>query len=168
MDLHVLMKDFALFEGAQVGHGPRHPTHPQGTMSQDIARFLDTFSFLRQDTGYTQFLETYAGASIFKKDRLWMVDILGFAGGDVCSSITDMEGDIVDECGFLMYSYIIIETRPLGSRQISFGFDATQQHRKGVYRVFADNPTAWHWYCPSFLIWLDHLIRYHGQLDDIR
>lgn len=166
MDLHSLMHTFAQIDGAQVGYGPLHPIYPQKELANDIDLFLDTYAFLQHDQGYTRFLETYAGASIFKKNSVWMVDILGFASSTICSSITDMEGNIIDEYGFLLYSYITIDTRPIGSRQVSFAFDATQQRQPGIYRVFANDPAAWHWYCPSFLVWLERLIQYQGHLDE--
>lgn len=165
MDIHSLMNDFSKFDGAKIGFGPLHPLHPQKALAGNIKHFLDTYPFLEQDEGYIQFLQLYAGASIFKKDSIWMVDILGFTDNTICSPIAAMEGDIIDEYGFLMYSYIVIETRPIGSRQLSFAFDSTIQHPQGIYRVFADAPNAWHWYCPSFLIWLERLIACEGRLD---
>lgn len=158
------MAQFAQFKGAQVGYGPCHPTHPNLSIAGDIASFVEHYSFLQHDTDYISFLEIFAGARILSPQSSWMVDILGFA--DVCALMTAPEGEIVDEEGVLLFSYIVLEERPAGSQQISFGFDATQQRRPGVYRTMAEYAYQWQWYCPSFLIWLERLIQYQGRLDE--
>jgi hypothetical protein len=170
MDIHPLMQQFALFEGARVGRGPNHPTAPNLTIVDEVAAFLERYSFVQRDQGYVAFLESYAGASVLQAGTHVTVDILGFAGASICSHMFELEEDIIDEAGYFMYGYIILDNKPLGSKQISFGFDATQERQHGIYRyAYIGDGAAqkqWHWYCADFLEWLTRLIRYHGRLDD--
>lgn len=160
MDIHTLIKRFAQLEGAGVGFGPKHPVSPNLSISNEVEDFLREFSFLRQDQGYVDFLEYYAGAHYMPSDDSVTIDIFGFT--DQSSHIIDLEGDIIDERGFLVFcAGNIVEhlikgrkTRPQG-----FAFDATGNRMRGVYDGLEGIQ-----YCKTFLEWLNALIENKGIL----
>jgi hypothetical protein len=162
MNIHSLMHQFAQFDGAQVGHGPKHPTEPNLTLTEEIATFFNHYSFLQHDQGYVDFQEYYAGASvIILSDNNLTVDIDIFGFLDVSTHMTKYEDPIVDEDGHLVFSYILFN-----KKQFSFSFNTNREW--GVYRTVVwenlDRQTSW--YCATFLEWLERLIQYQGRLDE--
>ena len=158
MNIHTLMTQFAQFEHAKIGRGPKHPTEPNVSLHTEVNTFLESYPFLRNDTGYIDFLECYAGASIFNQNSPFTVDILGFAGNSISTHMFEMEESVIDEEGFLMFGYLMLDDKSLGQHQISFGFDATHHRLPGVYQYVSQVDAQWDWYCATFLEWLDKLL----------
>lgn len=163
MNIHSLMHQFAQFQGAQVGRGPNHPIKPNLALAEEIATFFKRYPFLQRDPGYVDFQECYAGASVIMlsdNNRTVDIDIFGFL--DVSTHMTEYEDSIVDEDGYLVFSYILFD-----EQQCSFSFHAHRDRRSGVYRTIVrknlDRQTSW--YCATFLEWLERLIQQKGRLD---
>ena len=70
MDTDQLMARFATLPGARVGSGPRHPAHPDPSLTERVARFLEEIPALARDQGYVDFMWRYAGASRSDATRL--------------------------------------------------------------------------------------------------
>jgi hypothetical protein len=167
-ELNELMRRFAEeFEGAVVGQGPKHPDSPRPELQSEIDQFLNEYPFLREDAGYVAFLETYAGATVDSPEGVIVV-IFGFLL-DVGLHITEDEGPLIDDEGFLTFATVQVRTAE-GKEgfheytDMAFGFDATGERPPGIYRKIDFNPTAW--YCQDFLTWLRLLVENRGRLFD--
>src|SRR5260221_13257818 len=105
MDIQTLINQFVNLGHAQVGRGPKYPAEPATHLLPEIDSFLDSYSFLKQDKGYVDFLEFYAGASVFWPNGELIIDIFGFT--KVSSHLLNLEGPVVDEDGYLMFANTI-------------------------------------------------------------
>ena len=161
MDIHSLMNRFALLKGADVGRGPRHPTTPVPALAKEIKDFFQIYPFLRNDQGYVDFIECYAGAGISREPEL-IVDIYGFISGG--THIVKEDGIRLDERGYFAFCTTYLDD--LG--EVGFAFDATGERTSGIYRWIVDEHLQgdYSWYCPNFLEWLERLIKYEGRLDE--
>jgi hypothetical protein len=160
MDIHRLVQQFLLLEGASVGIGPKHPITPNSPSASEVEVFLNDYSFLRRDQGYVDFLESYAGGHLTPSDHRLGIDIFGF--DNQSSHIINLEGAIVDEQGFLTIcdGYIhILENKSTNVKPLSFAFDASGKRRWGIYY-----PTEERWYCESFMAWFELLVTRKGRL----
>ena len=168
VDLHSLMKRLAVSEHALLGTGPRHPVAPNPEIADEVERFLAQYPFLRQDQGYVDFLECYAGASFDCPDASLIVFIYGFLD-QVTRHFTKDEpfvGSAVDEeRGFLVFAEMVF--RPGKYRgvvdNVSYGyaFDMTETRRWGVYHDISSKDytsSKYEWHCESFLQLLEELV----------
>jgi hypothetical protein len=162
MDIHSLMRRLGEIQGAQVGHGPKHPVEPDFAIADEIAEFFKKYPALQHDQGYVNFLECYAGASISCEPEL-MVDIYGFVPGG--SHIVKEDGYRLDESGYFAFCTIFLDN----IKEIGFSFDATFdatiERKRGVYKWTLDEnlQASLTWYCTTFLEWLDTLITSQGR-----
>ena len=170
------MKRFSeKFEGACVGHGPKHSDIPNTDLQPEINQFLSEYPFLQQDKGYVNFLERYAGATLDAPEGL-IVIIFGFVLDIGGLHMTQDEGPIIDDEGFLCIAAVQVRSDEDAKgfdeyakgfdeyTDLAFSFDATGERRPGIYRNIGLNPKAW--YCEDFLTWLRLLIDKQGQLVD--
>ena len=166
------MQRFAQLPNARVGQGPKLWPYPNPALQKEIDDFLNQYPFLRQDQGYVDFMEYYAGASIYPSDDdeavnddELVIDLFGFNDGIALHIVKD-EGQIVGKDGFLCFCStetwdekvdpdFIIETE--------FLFDATQKRKPGIYLRSSVRPEA-EWFCETFLEWLELLIDKKGKL----
>lgn len=173
MDIHKLMRGFANLRDANIGHGPKHPTQPNLALKQEIEAFLDQYPVLRQDQGYVEFLECYAGAWLdWQPSEDLVIGLLGF-DMDVTANIANPdEGHPVDENGYLMFCDGIVRIHEgVGRTGVigqTFAFDATDKRKAGVYRSTSDRNgiTDYYWYCGSFLEWLTILLATKGNFPE--
>lgn len=150
----------------ETGRGPKHATSPNDELTQEIADFLDTYSFLSKDQSYVDFLESYAGLLLFRDDDFFSLGIFGF-DEDVSLHLVEGEGELIDKEGILAFANLTLPLQEADQsadnlRGIAFGFDSTQQKTWGVYRSIDEQP--YHWYCGSFLEWLEKLYNQKGRL----
>lgn len=160
MDIHGIVKQFLLLDGASVGVGPKHPSTPNTEIVSEVEAFLREYSFLGSDRGYVEFLESYAGGILTPSDGSLGIDIFGFDSQS--SHIIYLEGAIVDEKGFLTIcdGYISIrENEAIQEKPLSFAFDASGNRRWGIYY-----PPEERWYCESFTEWFELLVTTKGRL----
>jgi hypothetical protein len=147
----------------EVGFGPRHPVAPNPTIAGNLEMFFAQYPFLRQDQGYVDFLECYAGLYLERPDDELILDIFGFT--DVSSNIMGLEGPIVDNDGFLTFCDGTVRSTETNNVAelcpLSFSFDATQNRTKGVYYTTRQSN---YWYCESFLDWLEIIVTTRGKL----
>jgi hypothetical protein len=164
------MARFAVLDGSSVGRGPRHPTEPNPEPGLRIEQFLSAYPALRNDAGYVQFLEKYAGASIENEDGSQIVDILGFT--EASTDIDEADGPVVDSDGFLMVAEAIYHVRD-GNRtretvQHAFAYDVTGDRPGGIYHSLVSTqqlqPSFAHAF-DTFEAWLDDVIDREGWLD---
>jgi hypothetical protein len=171
---------------ACIGRGPEHPTHPDLTLANRLATWLEVHPFLNQDAGYVDFLRRYSGVDVLReytaenvaKGLDWDLKIPGFAPGpgplgwQDCLDYTGGHGGRLDptalhgnESGFYHFATICFRASGEGNEpsdwaQEEFGFDASAQRRAGVYRIL-DTPE---WFCESFSEWLVRVIDGRGRI----
>lgn len=169
MDVHALMREFAELDGAEVGQGPKHPIEPNLALTDVVTGFLKEHTFLKQDRGYVDFLECYAGAWVMWPNDDLVIDLFGFT--EVSRNIANPdEGEVVDTDGFLVFCDGLVRLQDdLGFSTVlgqAFAFDATGKRKWGVYRYIIDDSgkTDKYWYCETFLRMLEALIGTKGKL----
>lgn len=167
LNIHSLMKEFSRLEGAEIGRGPKHPSSPDPSLAPEIEEFLNQYPFLRQDRGYVDFLECYAGAWVMWPNLDFVVDLFGFA--NVSTHIVKEDGYVVDPTGFLKFCDGLVRIhKGVGHEGVlgqGFAFDATGKRRWGVYRSITDEVESdKYWYCETFLQALAALIETKGNL----
>jgi hypothetical protein len=150
----------------ETGRGPKHPTLPNTELVEEIAEFLETYSFLKTDQGYVNFLERYAGLLLYRDSDFLSLGIYGF-DNDVSLHLVNGEGELIDEAGILTFADLTLPLQEGDQSSenltaIGFGFDSTQQRHWGVYRCIDGQP--YHWYCRSFLEWLEKFYNNQGRL----
>jgi hypothetical protein len=139
-------------------------------LAQEIEAFLNEYPFLRQDQGYVDFLESYAGAWVAWPNNDLVIDLFGFT--QVSTHIVKEDGYIVDPTGFLTICDGMVRLREGGFREgvigQGFAFDATGERKWGIYRyVMIDGiEAAMDWYCETFLQALSALIETKGRLPE--
>ena len=72
-----LMERLSGIEGAEVGLGPRHPSHPDPLLDSAIQDFFDRYPAMCRDTGYEYFIRVWSGAVVLAPERLVTFDIHG-------------------------------------------------------------------------------------------
>ncbi|MEH2444617.1 MAG: hypothetical protein V7K18_02180 [Nostoc sp.] len=164
--IHQIINSLHELGNVETGRGPKHPTFPNTEQAQEIAEFLETYSFLKKDQGYVDFLESYAGLLLYRDSDFFSLGIYGF-DEDVSLHLIKGEGELIDEAGMLTFADLALPLQEGDKsadnlRGIGFGFDSTQQKTWGVYRSIDDQP--YHWYCGSFLEWLEKLYNQKGRL----
>lgn len=177
MEIDHLMERFAAIPGAQVGHGPAHPEHPDPQPGDEMEEFLRTYPALRRDEGYVTFLRRYAGAAIDDEERYLLVDLLGFT--DASTAMSEMEGPVVDDQGFLLFAQVVrhvIEDGMLrDSQEYDYAFDATGDREPGVYWLFSatsrpeslETATRTQGFLPAgedFTGWLTRIVDTRGEI----
>lgn len=172
LNIHSLMKEFSKLEGAEIGRGPKHPSSPDPNLAQETEAFLNEYPFLRQDQGYVDFLESYAGAWVMWPNNELIIDLFGFT--EVSRNIANPDNVcVVDENGFLIVYDGMVRLVDGGFREgvigQGFAFDATGERKWGIYRyVFVSGvEVARYWYCETFLQALAALIETRGKLPAI-
>lgn len=171
MGLDDLIDRLGDIPGARVGHGPRHPKKPDLTLAERIRAFTEAYPRLLQtDPAYVEFLEKYSGAMIEEPESPRIVDILGFS--EASTDIEEMEGEIVDENGFLLFCQCVFHTieggRLTDTYEYDFAFDISGDRRQGVYLKVStlstqDRPYEWH--SDGFLAWLYELTKLQGRYE---
>jgi hypothetical protein len=152
----------------ETGRGSKHPTSPNEELAQEIAHFLDTYTFLKKDQSYVDFLEIYAGLVLYRDDDFFCLGIFGF-DEDVTLHLVEGEGELIDKEGILTFANLTLPSEE-GEQSsdnligISFGFDATQQRTWGIYRNIDEQPYHWCWYCETFQEWLEKFVNCKGRL----
>lgn len=159
--LHLLLEQVHELGDLELGRGPRHPTSPNQRLSTEVTNFLDTYSFLVQDRSYVDFLECYSGLLLYQDSNSGSLSVYGF-DDSVTLHIVKGEGPLIDEAGVLTFADLVIpiQKEDRGEEDLlsfGFGFDTTQKRAWGVYRITDTQP--WHWYCSTFLEWLQRLGR---------
>ncbi|GET39124.1 hypothetical protein [Microseira wollei] len=150
----------------ETGRGPKHPTSPNPQLASEIADFIDKYSFLKKDQSYVEFLECYAGLLLYRDNDFMSLGIYGF-DDDVSLHLVKGEGELIDEAGMLTFADLTLPLQEGDKRAdnligTGFAFDATQQRPWGVYRCINNQP--YHWYCGTFLEWLEKLANQKGRL----
>jgi hypothetical protein len=172
-NLATLMNKLADLGHATIGQGWRHPASRNTGIQDEIDRFLQRHPYLRQDQGYIDFLEMYAGAMVDYPDGSLTISIFGFLDNLSLHLTKDEEfsGPAIDENGFFMFcSSVVAGKTSLGKHEsigLDYAFDATGTRPWGVYRSMttSDQPTiAYEWYAASFLDWLAELVDKKGEL----
>jgi hypothetical protein len=108
-----LMIAFQQLEGAEVGHGPSHPTTPDHTLTDAVAHFLRTFPFLSRYPDYVRFLQHYAGATVERtlpeQNKRSTIFLLGFApeAWHIYEEMADTE--LIDVNGFYIFAITLVE-----------------------------------------------------------
>jgi hypothetical protein len=155
---------------ARTGRGPRHPEAPDLSIEDQLVQFLGSYSILRRDSGYIEFLEKYAGAMIKNLDETQIVDVLGFS--DASTGMLEMDGPLVDEDGFILFAqcvfHIIVEGRLVDMYEYDFAFDASGERRPGVYRcssTLRSQGESYVWYADGFCSWLVELVDNGGYYE---
>lgn len=168
MDIHSLMKKFSNLGYASIGRGPKNTESPRSELQQEIDNFLDEHPYLRNDSGYVDFLEYYSGARVDFPEGELVIDIFGFLEEIGFHLIKDRFGESdIDEQGYFMFCTTVVQVakdsdpnnEELG---LDYAFDATGKRTWGIYRVI--NYGEYEWYCSSFLEWLEKLIDKKGLL----
>jgi hypothetical protein len=167
MNIDELVSLLEHLPGARVGRGPHHPKDPDRSLENQVSQFLDEYSALRRDTGYVEFLERYAGAMIKNLDETQIVDILGLS--DVSTGIFEMDGPLIDEDGFFLFSqcvfHLIEEGKLVDMYEYDFAFDTSRERPPGVYRCFSTlrgQGESYIWYTDNFYSWLAELVSKDG------
>jgi hypothetical protein len=179
MQIDQLMDRFTGIPGARVGHGPRHPRHPDPSIAGQVDEFLDAYPALRADPGYVEFLERYGGASIENEKTGQIVDILGFT--DASTDMIEMDGPIVDDNGFLVFAqcvYHLIEDGKLrDTQEHDFAFDTTGRRDPRVYHLYSAmsrltsapeaprSQSPFEMSCDGFVDWLAMIVNRNGMLE---
>jgi len=141
--------------------GEPHPTAPAPVLQEEVVAFLQSHVFVQQDQDYVTFLETYAGATIFRGDTLY-IDIFGFS--DVGLHITKEDSQIIDDDGWFCFckicTYFGEGYQSLRFKEIDFAFDITGKRNWGIYRSIANSQRMpkLHWHCATFLELLQEII----------
>jgi hypothetical protein len=164
--IHQLITKVHKVGKVKTGRGPKHPQCSNQELDQEITDFLNSYPFLRQDQGYIDFLESYAGLLVYRNSDFFSLGIYGF-DEDVSLHLVKGEGELIDEAGMLTFADLTIPVQE-GDQSadnligIGFGFDTTQQRTWGVYRCIDEQP--YHWYCATFLELLERILNHKGRL----
>ncbi|HXM58416.1 MAG TPA: hypothetical protein VOB72_23655 [Candidatus Dormibacteraeota bacterium] len=165
--IDALVDRLSRLPGAQVGRGPRHPRSPDAAVAPRLDTFLSEHPTLRDDAGYIEFQEKYAGAMIQHPGRRQIVDILGFS--DASTDMQEMEGPVVDDDGFLVFAecihHITVDGRLEEVHEQAFAFSVVSGRRPGIYRLvstMADQSGEYRWYTDDFTVWLRDLVDNDG------
>jgi hypothetical protein len=170
MGIDELVRLLESIPGARVGRGPRHPKDPDQAIGDQIEWFFDAYPALRNDSGYVDFMEKYSGVLIENPDETQIVDVLGFS--DVSTGMLEMDGDVVDEDGFLLYAQCVFhgitEGRLVDMYEYDFAFDISGERPPGVYRcssTMRSQGEPYVWYADGFCSWLAELARNGGYYE---
>ncbi|MDZ8239997.1 MAG: hypothetical protein RMZ69_23065 [Nostoc sp. ChiQUE01a] len=150
----------------KTGRGPKHPQSPNQELAQEITDFLKFYPFLRQDQGYIDFLQSYAGLLVYRDNDFFSLGIYGF-DEDVSLHLIKGEGELIDEVGMLTFADLTLPVQQ-GDQSadnligIGFAYDTTQQRTWGVYRCIDEEP--YQWYCATFLELLERIVNHKGRL----
>ncbi len=165
-DLDELLARLGRVGELQLGRGPKHPSEPEPALATDVVQLLAQYPFLRRDPGYVAFLERYAGAVLWRDPNLLSLELFGFHP-ELSTHIVTGPGEIIEHGFFTFCDMVVPRTPeapfadPIG---LGFGFDATQERRWGVYRLWGGGEADW--YCDTFLEWLEKFIALDGRLID--
>lgn len=166
MNIHSLMNQFAKFDFALVGKGPKNPECSVPDLQKEIENFLSQYSFLQKDQDYVDFLKYYAGAMLDLPDGSLIVDIFGF-NENISMHLTRDESPVIDRHGYYTFCNSIVEkesNKSITDNFLSMGysFDATDTKKWGVYRIVGNGEHEW--YCSDFISWLEILVESRGYL----
>jgi len=135
-----------------------------------VEEFLSSYPRLRTDVGYVGFLMNYSGAVIEDAEGRQFVDIFGFS--DVSSDIIEIEGDVVDEYGFLIFAqcmyHDIRDGVLIDSYEYDFAYNVGGSGEFGVYcgrSTLGSRDTSFQPYCGNFLSWLQDLVAVKGWFE---
>ncbi|WP_225847553.1 hypothetical protein [Streptomyces sp. HPF1205] len=167
MDIDELVIALGALPGAEVGRGPWSQEEPDEEQRKEIEDFLSLYPRLRQDAGYVDFLKRYSGAVIADEKRGQYVDIFGF--GEVSSHILEIEGDVVDEEGYLVFAqcmyHDIRDGALLDSFEYDFAYNVKERQEPGVYccrSTLGDRSQPFVRYADDFSSWLGELVAARG------
>jgi hypothetical protein len=167
-ELDDAMARFAELPGAEIGRGPRHPSHPDETRAEEIEAFLNRYPRLRQDPSYVEFLEKYAGASLEIAEGP-LLEVLGFS--DASTEMEEMDGPIVSEQGFLLIAEAIyhrrVDGQTLATTEKAFAYDVTGIRGSGLFCSVVTGKSVDVRYSPSYVnfhAWLQDVIATKGWL----
>ena len=164
-ELDELLGDLRRIGELRLGRGPRHPTDPAPELAADVAQLLAEYPFLRRDPGYVAFLERYAGAVLWRAQDLLSLGLFGFYP-DLSIHLVEGPGEIIEHGFFTFCDTVVPRTpeAPFDPIGVGFGFDATNERRWGVYRLWGGGKADW--YCETFLALLERYITCDGRLVD--
>lgn len=171
--IHTLMVKFSKIEGATVGRGYKHPTHPAPELEADTKAFFAEHPFLQSYPDYIAYLECYAGAFVYKgNDEMPILDFFGLS--NVSTHLISEDGPLINDKGYMtFFDSLIIQDQELMGQ--AFAFDSTGTKRFGIYRYLIGDDAIigkgtiikpCQWYCEDFLDWLEVLIITKGQMPD--
>lgn len=169
MKLDDLVERLGRLPGAYIGRGPSHPTEPRPELRNKAADFFDSYPFLHQDRGYSEFLERYSGAIVNDPANDIGIDIMGFDPG--VANLINTEGPIVDSNGYLliaMCSYGEVTDGKLATWEYDFAFDATGARREGIYILTAAGGKplgGFEWHAKNFEEWVTELVEKSGRYE---
>jgi hypothetical protein len=164
------MRRFGELPGSSIGRGPQHPVNPDPDVAPQVEQFFQDYPALRNDPEYVEFMEKYAGAGLVNEASTQLIDILGFT--DAAMEMDAMDGEIVDDQGFLMIADVVYhlrdEGRNLGTIEHSFAYSLAGARPAGIYHsvVTREDPTVT--YARSherFGLWLEDLVSRAGWFD---
>jgi hypothetical protein len=122
------------------------------SLQDQVTALVTAYPFVARDHGYVTFLRRYGGALLTRDDGL-LLSLFGFSH-DIGMHLVEGPGELIEN-GYLIFGDMIIPRAPdypHDTVALGFGFDATGQQRRGVYRFIAGGPGTW--YCETFLEWL--------------
>jgi hypothetical protein len=165
-ELDVLLIQIQSFGHLKLGRGPNCPDKPNFQIADELAAFLERFSFVVRDEGYVQFLQTYAGGVFWRDQDALSLGLFGF-DADLSIHLTKGPGKPV-EYGCLTFCDMVIPPRsdPFAAKALGlgFGFEATGARRWGLYRIWPGGRVEW--FCDSFIAWLRRFVAHEGRLDE--
>lgn len=183
-----LMDRLTRFRKAEIGHGPQHPTQPNGQVNSSIEEFLNQYSILK-DTypDYIEFLYAYSGAFIeyecaFENEEFLGLDLFGL-DTSVSGTYLDDESDLEDD-GFLIFAstnYRYRKWKPEsglpfdGIRSAYFLLNLSSDRKNAIYIFIWPEPFDPYvkedlsqsvFYCDTFLEWLERYVSTGGRIPE--
>lgn len=154
--LHSLVDHLRMSGELYTDFGPKNPVAANQALQSDLERVLLTYPFLKDDAGYIEFLECYAGLSYTQKKYLLSVDLFGISP-EISTHLLDAPGEPISPDGILTFCSISLvenlnQPRPDETQGIGFGFESTGKRQSGVYYCLDSGPYTY--YCSSFLDWM--------------
>jgi hypothetical protein len=158
MTLHSLMTQFSALPYSDVGCGPKHPSNPRTEFKELLLEYLGYYPHLSRYSEYTEFLESYAGASIGSdRDKEFMVFlILGIERFD------DPCAQLLRPDGYHIFG-VFRATQDSQDVEYVFAFNTNVKDDFAVYRmVTLEGP--FELYEDSFLHWLSEVVQRGGRM----
>ena len=182
MNIHELISAISQIGETQVGRGPKHPMHPNAELAEIVEAYFQRYPFLKQDQGYVDFMESYAGLFVYRPEYGLAIDVFGFA--EVSSDLVlfgddfffQGENDILED-GFLAFCDATFMPEGVAPADISifdllgggFAFKIDGKGVLGIYLAIVSPGTGsdaveYEYYCSAFLKWLEILLESQGWL----
>ncbi|MDB4965523.1 MAG: hypothetical protein JWN44_1212 [Myxococcales bacterium] len=132
--------------------------------AEEVVRLVTRYPFVKRATDWLEFLRVYGGGMMTRERDMLSVGLYGFSD-DVSLPILDGPGEPI-ECGCLLFGDVVLPKERIDGYtedtiSLGFGLDSTGARPWGVYRV-RDRQS--HWYCSSFIEWMERLVQRGGRL----